>query len=105
MSSASAKRDIAYVDSEAAERLRLGVMNVRLATYRYKADSEGQHLGFIIEDMPPGSPAVLSSRDRVDLYGYTSMAIAAIQQQGREIAALKAEIERLRTRVAGRSRR
>jgi hypothetical protein len=34
----------------------------------------------------------------VDLYGYMSMAVAAIQVQSREIAALRAEVARLRRR-------
>ena len=73
-------------------------MSVRLATYRYKPGVTGedaQHLGFIIEDMPQGSPAVLASRDRVDLYGYVSMAVAALKVQERELDALKKRVERL----------
>jgi hypothetical protein len=91
VSSAKAKRDITYVDDETQERLRSDLMSVRLASYRYKND-DAQHLGFIIEDMPEGSPAVLASRDRVDLYGYVSMAVAAIKAQQREIDALKREV-------------
>ena len=69
-------------------------------TYRYREnvafeDPRASHLGFIIEDMPQGSPAVMSSRERVDLYGYLSMAVASLQQQEREIRELKVEIARL----------
>jgi hypothetical protein len=95
ISSASFKRDIAYVDQEEAERLRQDLMSVRLAKYRYKTGDDAPHLGFIIEDMPPGSPAVLPSRERVDLYGYVSMAVATLQRQEKEIDALKAEVTRL----------
>ena len=35
-------------------------------------------------------------RDMVDLYAYTSMAVAALQTQAREIEALRNEVETLR---------
>ena len=38
----------------------------------------------------------MSERDMVDLYGYASMTVAAIQTQAREFEALRAEIEALR---------
>lgn len=67
---------------------------MKLATYKYKVGDSSQHLGFIIEDMPNGSPAVLASRQRVDLYGYLSMAVAAIQRQQRQIDLLERRLER-----------
>ena len=39
---------------------------------------------------------MIPSRDRVDLYGYTSMTVASLQHQQREIDELKIELERLR---------
>jgi hypothetical protein len=39
-----------------------------------------------------------ASRGRIDLYAYTSMAVAALQQQAREIAALRREVARLKRR-------
>jgi hypothetical protein len=95
ISTARAKREIAYVDPAGVARLHDELMSTRLATYRYKAGDDAQHLGFIIEDMREGSPAVLASRDRVDLYGYTSMAVAALQQEQREIDELRADLARL----------
>ena len=96
LSTKSAKRDIAYVDREETERLHEELMGVRLATYRYKTGDDAPHLGFIIEDMSRSSPAVLPSRERVDLYGYVSMAVASLQQQQHEIDALKAEVAALK---------
>jgi hypothetical protein len=95
ISTARAKRDIAYIDREQLGKLHEETLGVKLATYRYKSGDDAQHLGFIIEDMRDGSPAVLRSRDRVDLYGYVSMAVASLQEQQREIDALKAETARL----------
>jgi hypothetical protein len=53
------------------------------------------------EDVEP-SPSVDSPNDRVDLYGYTSMAIAALQEQRRQIEGLKAEVRELRTQLASK---
>jgi hypothetical protein len=103
ISTAKAKREIAYVDRDDTERLHGQLMSTRLATYLYKSPApegmggnDARHLGFIIEDMPEGSAAVLPSRDRVDLYGYTSMTVASLQHQQREIDELRAELAKLR---------
>jgi hypothetical protein len=91
----------------AAERSKLAedVQSIPLVRYRYKDGPEREHLGFIIEDVEP-SPGVDSQRDQVDLYGYTSMAVAAIQEQHREIEALKREIKELRSELrSARGRR
>jgi hypothetical protein len=95
ISSARFKRDVAYVSQPDAEQLRGDLMRVKVARYRYTKGDDAPHLGFIIEDMPEGSPAVLPSRDRVDLYGYVSMTVVALQQQNEEIARLRAEVARL----------
>ena len=106
-STATAKREIAYVDESAEARLHDDVMTTRLATYRYKPGVTGedaQHVGFIIEDMPQGSPAVLPSRDKVDLYGYVSMTVAALKVQKRELDALKKRIAQLEAGRCGDSK-
>ncbi len=98
ISSAQHKENITYVDDKALEALAKNLLAVRLATYKYRPGvSDGdKHLGFIIEDQPSGSPAVLTSRERVDLYGYISMAVGAIQVQNKEIEALRREVAELK---------
>ena len=73
-------------------------MSFRLATYRYKSESaqDRGHLGFIIDDVAP-SAAVMASGERVDMYGYQTMAVAALQVQARQIAQLQRRIEQLET--------
>lgn len=95
-SSRHVKREITYMGDAESARLRDELLAVRLATYRYKAGDPAQHLGFIIEDMPQGSPAVLASRERVDLYGYVSMTVAAIQEQQKQIDRLERELAETR---------
>jgi hypothetical protein len=95
------KTDIDYLDAGARERLAGELLKFRLATYQYKpgvADGE-RHLGFIIDDVGQ-SPAVAPSGERVDLYGYTSMAVAALQTQAQQIARLEHEVASLRSQLA-----
>ena len=100
ISKAKYKSDIQYLRQDDAKRLADRLLSTRLATYRYTAQGPKglRHLGFIIDD-DPGSPAVDSQRDMVDLYGYLSMAVATLQQQQSEIAALKAEVKKLSARA------
>lgn len=98
VSKAEHKADIAYLDDREINKLYSDLTTMPLATWRYKEETPGEkpHLGFIIDDQPPASPAVQKSGDLVDLYGYTSMAVAAIQAQKKEIDSLKAEMKSLR---------
>lgn len=99
-SRAKYKTDIEYLSNEERSKLADDVQSIPLVHYRYKDGPEREHLGFIIEDVEP-SPGVDSAHDRVDLYGYASMAVAALQEQHREIEALKREIATLRAELAG----
>jgi hypothetical protein len=95
------KKDISYLSKEDAQRLNDELLGFRLATYRYKTEESGEqpHLGFIIDDVAP-SPAVMSSGERVDMYGYSTMTVAAVQVQARELAELRKEVEELRKETA-----
>lgn len=92
------KQDIHYLGPEDRARYAASLMDVRLATWRYKAVPERVHLGFIIEDQEP-SASIDAARDMVDLYGYTSMVVAALQAQSEEMAALRREVVDLRAQV------
>jgi hypothetical protein len=98
VSRAKYKTDIQYLSAGERAKLADDVQSIPLVRYRYKDGPERQHLGFIIEDVEP-SPGVDSAHDQVDLYGYTSMAVAALQEQHREIEALKREVESLKARL------
>lgn len=99
------KKDIAYLSEADKQRLRDELLGFRLATYRYKTESaeDREHLGFIIDDVVP-SPAVAPNGERVDMYGYTTMSVAALQTQAREIAELRKEVEELRRELAAQRR-
>jgi hypothetical protein len=99
ISSRKFKDGIEYVGGDGLQELHDEALRIRLATYNYKgqyADPNPKHLGFIIEDSPPESPAVEWSRDRVDMYGYLSMVVATMQVQEKEIEALRGELAEAR---------
>lgn len=101
------KTDIAYLDAGETQRLRDELMRYRLATWRYKnqpADGP-RHLGFMIDDVAPSASVAGGNGDRVDLYGYTSMAVAAIQVQAQQIQALQQEVKSLRSQLERHSPR
>jgi hypothetical protein len=100
ISRAAFKRDITYLSLSQADALYGDLRDVKLAKWIYKDDVTGApHTGFIIDDMVSGSPAVTRDGDHVDLYGYTSMTVAAVQAQARRIDALEKEIAELKALV------
>ena len=100
ISLAAWKKDIRYLDEAERRRQHDAVVRLPLATWRYaseEADAPAR-LGFLIDDVGR-APCVQPSGQRVDLYGYTSMTVAAVQVQAREIEALRAELATLRREV------
>lgn len=97
-SSRRVKRDIRYLPPAEVDALAHVVDGTRLATYHYTdpALAERERLGFIIEDQP-ASYSVDPERSQVDLYGYTSMLVAAVQAQNRRIEALERELMELQS--------
>lgn len=79
---------------------------MRLATYEYTdpALRGRRHLGFIIEDQPT-SEAVDPEKNQVDLYGYTSLLVSAVQKQSREIEALRKEVNELKGKLEKRPKK
>jgi hypothetical protein len=109
ISLASWKKDIRYLDETEKRRQHDAVMRMPLATWRYATEDGGAplRLGFLIDDVGD-APCVQPSGQRVDLYGFTSMAVAAVQVQAQEIDALRSELAALRRevdRLAPRDRR
>jgi hypothetical protein len=101
-SSRRLKEEIVYVSVSELEQLKEEIVKVRLATFRYKQGDKARHLGFIIEDSP-GIPASDALRSRVDLYAYTSMAVAALQVQAKQIEQLEADMDVLSNEVEHRN--
>jgi hypothetical protein len=100
------KDDIRYLPSTEVDARAAALLEVKLAEYRYKTEAEGgtPHLGFIIDDGVPGA-ALRPTRDQVDLYGYTTLAVAAVQAQARQIEQMRAEMAELRALVVEQAQR
>ena len=92
-SSRAAKRNIHYIAPAERQQLATEVLDVKLATYRYRdAAKPGKKLGFILEDHPT---ATFSGDGRVDLYAYTSALVALAQEQQAQIDRLTEQVKAL----------
>ena len=91
------KDEITYLSEREREELSQEALQIPLARYRYRAEAPGgrRRLGFLIDDQPNPSPAVMDDRMHVDEYGYTSLLLVTIQQQAKDLAALQRRIEAL----------
>ncbi|MGZ3420482.1 MAG: hypothetical protein ACXVEE_21580 [Polyangiales bacterium] len=100
VSTRRAKKNIAYLSSVDVDALAAEALSLRLASWQYQdpALGAGPHVGIILED-DPNSFAVDKGKDMVDLYGYSTLALAAAQSQAKKIAALEAELAELRARL------
>ncbi len=88
------KKDVEYLDAGARARIAEEALGIKLATYKYKTGSDREHLGFILEDSPNVPAADMTSK-QVDLYAYTSMVLATVQEQEK-----KSRRSRPRSRVS-----
>jgi hypothetical protein len=100
ISSRRFKTDISYLGSRDRLRLADEIGQLRLARYKYRDDPRGRlHLGFVLEDAPT-VPAADLPHERVDLYAYVSMVVAAVQAQRDQLEVQRKELARLRAQVA-----
>lgn len=100
ISRAKHKREITYLDEQSRRAAADEALSLRLATWQYNWEDDGarRHLGFLIDDAPD-SPAVRADGEVVDLYGYTSLALAAVQEQASALAQQRAELAQLRSEL------
>ena len=101
ISRARFKRDIRFLSDGELRGYSRELLELPLATFRYRAGGDRSHLGFVIDGHE--SLACVEG-DHVDLYGYTSMAVAALKVQAGEIAGLRKELAALRKELAKRRR-
>lgn len=93
------KTDIDYLESSDLDATLRGVLELRLARWRYNWDApEQRRLGFMIDDAPT-SPAVAADGEHVDLYGYTSLAVGAIQAHQVRIQTQEARLQAQDARI------
>jgi hypothetical protein len=97
ISTRRAKRDIQYLADGEAETMARDVLRTRLATYEYTdpALAGRRRLGFVYEDATTHRYARDPDISGVDLYGYTSLLLATVQTQQRQIEQLRREVTAL----------
>lgn len=100
ISSWQAKGDIVPLDASERTRLFGELRRLPLSTWAYRAARGERHLGFVIEDLPAGSPAVAPDGGHVDLYGYTSLTAASVQELADRLERMQVEVAALRAEVA-----
>jgi hypothetical protein len=100
-SRAEYKENIRYLGAAERAQFHDQIAQLPLASYRYKNAPDVPQLGFMIDDV---EPSVAVSGDRVNLYAYLSMAVAAIQVQDQRIQELQLQVERLRVQIDTESR-
>ena len=99
ISKANYKEGIEYLANEDLERYHDQLIALPLATYRYKAATDARkHLGFMI-DGHESLICVEAEHNMIDVYGYTSMAVAALKVQARQIDELRATVEKLERKL------
>ncbi len=99
ISRAAFKQDIAYLDAAGRDAFYREVLDMRLATWRYRERSDAKpSLGVILED---GEDRIWAdpANDRVDLYSYGSLALVGVQAQADELAELRAAVAALQGEV------
>ncbi len=100
LSSREYKENIQKVDTAAYPMMLAKLVDMELATYKYKKEYGGDgdtKLGFIAEDMPE---EVLSKDGKgVDLYELIALTIGAVKAQQEETDELKAENDALRREI------
>lgn len=89
----SAKTDIQYLGDTELHKYADEVMQMKLATFKYRSGGPVR-LGFMIDDNPQ-SKSVDPERDMVDLYGYTSMTVAALKVQQQQVSDLQKRLDDL----------
>jgi hypothetical protein len=99
ISRAAFKQDIEYLDAAGRDAFYREVLDMRLATWRYRDRSDAKpSLGVILED---GEDRIWAdgANDRVDLYSYGSLALVGVQAQADELAELRAAVAALQSEV------
>ncbi len=102
ISKREAKDHIVPVSVDDERALARTLLDTPLATWRYRG-TEAERLGFIIgEGAPPF--AVRPNGGQVDVYGYTSLAVATLKHQQRTIERLEARLSALERTCAASTR-
>jgi hypothetical protein len=101
-STRDAKTDISYVSASSTEDMLKELVNLKVATYRYKIENQNDplHLGFIAEEAQTIAPEVLSADGKgVDLYKLATFTLSGVQALAARVDAQNTRITTLEDRM------
>lgn len=84
------KKDVRYLSAGELRDLARQIEALPLARYRYTEETDGERLGFLVEDAP--AAPFIEGGSAVDVYELLAASIAAIQTQDERIRALEARL-------------
>ena len=101
-STRTAKNDISYVDASTTDQMLGQLLQLKVATYRYKIENQNDplRLGFIAEDAQKIAPEVLSPDGKgVDLYKLATFTLSGVQALAAKVNGQDLRLTSLETRV------
>jgi len=101
-STREAKVDISYTTASSSEQMLNQLVNLKVATYRYKIEDQNDplRLGFIAEEAQIVAPEVLSPDGKgVDLYKLATFTLSGVQALSAKVNAQNTRITSLETRL------
>jgi len=101
-STRDAKTDISYVSASSTDTMLNQLVNLKVATYRYKIENQNDplRLGFIAEEAQQIAPEILSPDGKgVDLYKLATFNLAGIQALAAKMDAHETRLTALETRL------
>jgi hypothetical protein len=100
-STRSAKTDITYTTESSTEDMLNQLVNLKVATYRYKIEDQGNlRLGLIAEDVQTIAPEILSVDGKgVDLYKLATFTLSGVQALAAKVDTQNMRLTSLEERV------
>ncbi|MCX6788062.1 MAG: DUF5011 domain-containing protein [Candidatus Kaiserbacteria bacterium] len=102
-STRDAKTDIAYTSASSSEAMLDQLVNLKVATYRYKIEDQSDPLriGFIAEDVQTIAPEILAPNGKgVDIYKLATFTLSGVQALAAKLNAEHMRVTSLEARVA-----
>ena len=101
-STRDAKTDISYVTASTTDDMLGQLVNLKVATYRYKIEDQNDplRLGFIAEDAQQIAPEILSPDGKgVDIYKFATFTLAGVHALAAKVDAQNTRLTSLEARV------
>ncbi len=101
-STRNAETDMSYIDASTTESMFTQLMDLKVATYRYKIENQNDplRLGLVAEDAQTIAPEILSPDGTgIDLYKLATFTLSGVQTLATKVSAEDARVTSLEERV------